>query len=133
MRYLWNFITHYHGGLVNYSDIGRSIGISDMTIRRYLDILEQTFMIRLLRPYHENISKRQVKAPKMYICDSGLFHAALGVREVEWHVHPQKGHSFEGYAIEELIRHIGQEAEYYFWRTQAGAELDFYVLKDGKE
>ncbi|PIZ32694.1 MAG: hypothetical protein COY39_04845 [Alphaproteobacteria bacterium CG_4_10_14_0_8_um_filter_37_21] len=133
MHHLWQFLSHYHGQLVNYSDIGRGIGVSDMTIRRYLDVLEKTFMIRLLLPWHENISKRQVKAPKVYIRDSGLFHSSIGVSEQEWFVHPKKGHSFEGYAIEEIIRHIGSDTRYYFWRTQAGAELDLYVLKDGKK
>lgn len=130
---LWNFLNHYHAQLVNYSDIGRALGVSDMTIRRYLDILSKTFMIRLLEPWHENISKRQVKAPKIYIRDSGLFHTALGVNEKEWHIHPKKGASFEGYAIEEIIRKIGTDAKFYFWRTQAGAELDLFIIKDGKK
>jgi len=130
---LWVFLSHYHGQLVNYSDIGRAIGVSDMTIRRYLDILSKTFMIRLLEPWHENISKRQVKAPKVYIRDSGFFHSTLGVSEKDWHIHPKKGASFEGYAIEEIIRRIGSEAKFYFWRTQAGAELDLYVIKDDKK
>lgn len=133
MHHLWQFLSHYHGQLVNYSDIGRGIGVSDMTIRRYLDVLEKTFMIRFLLPWHENISKRQVKAPKVYIRDSGLFHSSIGVSEQEWFVHPKKGPSFEGYVIEEIIRYIGSDARYYFWRTQAGAELDLYVLKDGKK
>lgn len=130
---LWVFLSHYHGQLVNYSDIGRAIGVSDMTIRRYLDILSKTFMIRLLEPWHENISKRQVKAPKVYIRDSGFFHSTLGVSEKDWHIHPKKGASFEGYAIEEIIRRIGSEAKFYFWRTQVGAELDLYVIKDDKK
>lgn len=130
---LWNFLSHYHGQLVNYSDIGRAIGVSDMTIRRYLDILSKTFMVRLLEPWHENISKRQVKAPKVYIRDSGLFHSTLGVNEQDWHIHPKKRASFEGYAIEEIIRKIGPDARFYFWRTQAGAELDLYVIKDDKK
>ncbi len=90
-------------------------------------------MIRLLEPWHENISKRQVKAPKVYIRDSGIFHSTLGVNEKDWHVHPKKGSSFEGYAIEEIVRKIGSEARFYFWRTQAGAELDLYVIKDDKK
>jgi predicted AAA+ superfamily ATPase len=133
MRHLWNFLSHYHGQLVNYSDIGRSLGVSDMTVRRYLDVLEKTFMVRILRPWHENISKRQVKAPKVYIRDSGLFHSTLGVSENEWHVNPKRGVSFEGYAIEEIIRKLGSDAQVYFWRTQAGAELDLYVIINGKK
>lgn len=130
---LWNFLSHYHAQLVNYSDIGRALGVSDMTIRRYLEILSKTFMVRLLEPWHENISKRQVKAPKVYIRDSGLFHSTLSVNENEWHIHSKKGTSFEGYAIEEITRKIGPDAKYYFWRTQAGAELDLFVLKEGKK
>lgn len=129
---LWHFLSHYHAQLVNYSDIGRALGVSDMTIRRYLDVLSKTFMVRLLEPWHENISKRQVKAPKIYIRDSGLFHTALGVNEKEWHIHPKKGPSFEGYVIEEIIRKIGADAKFYFWRTQAGAELDLFLIKDDK-
>eukprot|EP01035_Chromulina_nebulosa_P037508 gene37508-50627_t len=129
---LWTFLSHYHAQLVNYSDIGRSLGVSDMTVRRYLDVLSKTFMVRLLEPWHENISKRQVKAPKVYIRDSGLFHSTLSIAEKEWYVHPKKGTSFEGYAIEEIIRKTGSEAKFYFWRTQAGAELDLLVIKDGK-
>lgn len=127
---LWNFLIHYHGQLINYSDIGRSLGVSDMTIRRYLDVLSKTFMVRLLEPWYENISKRQVKAPKVYIRDSGLFHSTLGIAEKEWHVHPKKGVSFEGYAIEEIIRKEGPLSKFYFWRTQAGAELDLFVIRD---
>lgn len=130
---LWTILSHYHGQLVNYSDIGRAIGVSDMTIRRYLDVLSKTFMVRLLEPWYENISKRQVKAPKMYIRDSGLFHSTIGANEKDWHIHPKKGASFEGYVIEEIIRKIGFDARFYFWRTQAGAELDLYVIKDGKK
>lgn len=130
---LWTILSHYHGQLVNYSDIGRAIGVSDMTIRRYLDVLSKTFMVRLLEPWYENISKRQVKAPKVYIRDSGLFHSTIGANEKDWHIHPKKGASFEGYVIEEIIRKIGSDARFYFWRTQAGAELDLYVIKDGKK
>lgn len=130
---LWSILSHYHGQLVNYSDMGRSIGVSDATIRRYLDVLSKTFMIRLLEPWHENISKRQVKAPKVYLRDSGLLHSTIGVDEKDWHIHPKKGASFEGYAIEEIIRKIGTDAKCYFWRTQAGAELDLYVIKNNKK
>ena len=132
MRKLWMMLAHCHGQLLNYSDLGRSLGITDMTVRRYMEILEQTFMIRLLQPWHENISKRQVKAPKVYIRDSGLLHALLGIEEEDWYVHPKRGISFEGFAIEEIIRKFVQQAECFFWRTQAGAELDLLVIKNGK-
>lgn len=132
MRRLWMMLAHYHGQLLNYTDLGRSLGITDMTVRRYMEILEQTFMIRLLQPWHENISKRQMKTPKVYIRDSGLLHALLGIGEEDWYVHPKRGASFEGFAIEELIRRFKNDAEYFFWRTQAGAELDLLIVRDGK-
>lgn len=84
-------LTHNHGQLLNYSKLGRSLGLTDMTIKRYTKILEQTFMIRLLKPWYENISKRQVKAPKVYIRDSGILHALLGIHEHDWYVHPKRG------------------------------------------
>ncbi|HJD66005.1 MAG TPA: ATP-binding protein [Rickettsia endosymbiont of Bembidion nr. Transversale] len=133
MRQLWMMLAHNHGQLLNYSELGRSLGLTDMTIRRYTEILEQTFMIRLLKPWHENISKRQVKAPKVYIRDSGILHALLGVNENDWYVHPKRGLSFEGFVIEELIRKFKIDAECFFWRTQTGAELDLLIIKNGKK
>lgn len=133
MRQLWMMIAHCHGQLLNYSELGRSLGITDMTVRRYTQILEETFMIRLLKPFHENISKRQVKAPKIYIRDSGLLHALLGIDEYDWYVHPKRGASFEGFVVEEIIRKFGNDCEYYFWRTQAGSELDLLVIKNGRK
>src|SRR3990167_5028229 len=130
-RHLWSIITHYHGQLVNYSDFALTLGISDMTVRRYTQILAETFLVRLLQPWHENISKRQVKTPKIYIRDSGLYHQSLGLNETDWLINPKKGASFEGYAIEELIRHFGSDNEYYFWRTQVGDELDLLLIKNG--
>lgn len=108
-------LAHNHGQLLNYSELGRSLDLTDMTIRRYTEILEQTFMIRLLKPLHENISKRQVKAPKVYIRDSGILHALLRVNENDWYVHPKRGLSFEGFVIEELIRKFKIDAECFFF------------------
>lgn len=132
MRQLFTMLAHCHGGILNYSDLSRSLGLNDMTIRRYTEILCSTFMIRLLQPWHENITKRQVKSPKIYFKDSGLLHTLLGIHETNWTVHPKRGSSFEGFVLEEIIRHFGSQAEYYFWRTQTGAELDLLMLKDGK-
>lgn len=132
MRQLLLMLAHCHGGILNYSDLGRSLGLNDMTVRRYTEILCSTFMIHLLRPWHENISKRQVKSPKIYFKDSGLLHTLLGVHESNWTVHPKRGISFEGFAIEEVMRHFGTQEDYYFWRTQTGIELDLLMLKDGK-
>ncbi len=126
-------LAHNHGQLLNYSELGRSLGLTDMTIKRYTEILEQTFMIRLLKPWYENISKRQVKAPKVYIRDSGILHALLGIHEHDWYVHPKRSLSFEGFVIEELIRKFKTDAEYFFWRTQTGVELDLLIIKNGKK
>lgn len=132
MRKLWMCLAHYHGGLINYTNLGRLLNTTDITIKRYIEILAQTFMIRVLEPWHENISKRQVKAPKLYIRDTGILHALLGIREEDWYIHPAKGASFEGFVIEEIIRKFGQNAEFFFWRTQVGAELDLLMIKNGK-
>lgn len=132
MRQLLIMLAHCHGGLLNFSDLGRSLGLSDMTIRRYTEILSSTFMIRLLRPWHENISKRQVKSPKIYFKDSGLLHSLMGIHEENWPLHPKRGASFEGFVLEEIIKHFGSQEEYYFWRTQTGVELDLLMIKNGK-
>nr|WP_228368833.1 ATP-binding protein [Rickettsia peacockii] len=126
MRQLWMMLAHNHGQLLNYSELGRSLGLTDMTIKRYTEILEQTFMIRLLKPWYEHISKRQVKAPKVYIRDSGILHALLGIHEHDWYVHPKRGLLFEGFVIEELIRKFKTDAEYFFWRTQTGIRFINY-------
>ena len=134
MRKLWNMTAHYHANLVNYSELGRSLNLSDMTIRKYLHTLESTYMIRLLKPWHENISKRQVKNPKIYMRDSGIFHTLLGVGTEDLTNHPKVGASWEGFALEEIVRfnQLDQE-DCYFWRTHDGAELDLLVLKNGKK
>lgn len=134
MRRFWLMLAHYHGQIFNASEIGKSLGISDHTVRRYLDILAGTFMIRILSPWHENLGKRQVKSPKIYFRDSGILHALLGIQsEEDLSNHPRLGSFWEGYALEEICRQMGSIPEdCYFWRTQAGAELDLLILKDGK-
>lgn len=128
----WNMLAHYHGQTWNGAEAARSFGISEMTARRYLDILEGVFMIRLLQPWHANLHKRQVKSPKMYFRDSGLLHYLLGIRkELDLYTHPKIGASWEGYAIEETIKALAPD-EAYFWRTYNGAELDLLLLKDGR-
>jgi predicted AAA+ superfamily ATPase len=100
-------------------------------VRSYLDVLE-VFMLRQLQPWHANLSKRQVKSPKIYVRDSGLLHYLLGIRsELDLHTHPKSGASWEGYAIEEVIKTLAPD-EAYFWATHAGAELDLLLLKDGR-
>ena len=124
LRRFWLMVSHYHGQTLNLSELGRSFGVSDHTIRRYLEILSGTFMIRLLPPWHANVGKRLVKAPKLYIRDSGLFHALHTIATpVELESHPKLGASWEGFAMEQALR-LMEVAHPYFWRTHTGAELD---------
>ena len=124
LRRFWVMVSHYHGQVLNLSELGRSFGVSDHTVRRYLEILSGTFMIRLLPPWHANVGKRLVKAPKLYIRDSGLFHTLHTIATpVQLESHPKLGASWEGFAMEQAIRLMGV-AHPHFWRTHAGAELD---------
>jgi len=131
MRFL-TMLAHYHGQTWNAAEASRSFGVSDMTVRRYLNILEGVFMIRVLQPWYANIHKRQVKSPKIFFRDSGLLHTLLGIHsELDLYTHPKIGASWEGYAIEEIIKAVRPD-EAYFWGTHNGAELDLLLLKDGK-
>jgi uncharacterized protein len=133
MRRFWTMLAHYHGQTWNAAEIAGSMGVSALTMRRYLDLLTHTFMIRQLQPWHENIGKRQVKAPKIYFRDSGLFHSLIGIKfEADLLTHPKIGASWEGYAIEEALRHY-QPDEQYFWATHNGAELDLLMFKEGEK
>ena len=127
-------LTSYHGNLFNSSEIGKSLGIAHTTARSYLDILTGTFMSRELTPWYENIQKRQRKAPKVYFRDSGIFHALLGANSYsELEVHPKLGASWEGFALEEIIRfHKAGLGEVYYWNIHGQAELDLLIIKDGK-
>ena len=133
MRRFWAMLAHYHGQTWNAADPARSLGVSEPTVRKYLDWLTGTFMVRQLQPWHENIDKRQVKAPKIYFRDTGLLHELLGIRdEAALETHPRSGASWEGFAIEQILR-IAQPDEAYFWATYAGAELDLLMIKDGRK
>jgi len=134
LRRFWTMLTHYHGQISNFSELGASLGISHTTIRRYLDILTGTFMIRQLQPWFENIGKRQVKSPKIYFRDSGILHSLLGIsNRKELENHPKLGSSWEGFALEEVIRfHEATSDEAYFWGVHNQAELDLMILKNGK-
>ncbi len=133
MRRFWMMAAHYHGQTWNSSEIGRSLGLSDKTMLHYLRILEQTFMVRLLQPWFANIGKRVVKASKFYIRDSGLFHALMGLKDQkELLRHPKLGASWEGFALEEVLKHTGAGRNAYFWGTHGGAELDL-LLTDGNK
>lgn len=134
MRRFWAMLAHYHGQIFNASEIGRSINVSYKTSDRYLDILTGTFMIRRLSPWFENLSKRQVKSPKIYFRDSGLLHTILGLEnQYDLLNHPKLGASWEGMALEQVIKNMGVENDdCYFWATQGGAELDLLIFKNSK-
>lgn len=134
MRRLWVILAHYHGNILNYSDIGRSLAISDTTVRRHIDVLQGSFMVRILKPWFENIHKRQVKSPKIYIRDSGLLHALLDINMQQVPMHPKTGASWEGFALEEVIRiHQVDQEDCYFWSTTGEAELDLLLIKQGQK
>lgn len=128
----WTMVAHYHGGVWSAADPARSLGVSEPTVRRYLDLMTGLFLVRQLPPWHENLGKRQVKSPKVYVRDSGLLHALLGLGTArELLSHPKAGASWEGYAIEEAIDVARPDAAY-FWGTHGGAELDLLLMKGGK-
>jgi predicted AAA+ superfamily ATPase len=128
----WTMVAHCHGGIWSAADPARSLGIGESTVRRYLDLLTGLLVVRQLQPWHENLSKRQVKAPKVFIRDSGLLHVLLGIRtEQDLLAHPKSGASWEGYAIEEVLYELEPD-QAYFWATHQGAELDLLLLKDGR-
>lgn len=134
LRRFWVMLSHYHTQILNYSELGRSFGISDMSIRKYTDILEGTFMIRVLQPWHGNLKKRLVKRPKIYIRDSGIFHSLISIETEEQLLsHPKLGASWEGFAMECVARIIQKDGHpIYFWRTHGGAEVDLFWQKSGK-
>lgn len=134
VRRLWTMVAHYHGNNVNYSELGRSLSLSDNTIRRYLHLLQSTFMIRLLKPWFANIKKRQIKSPKIYIRDSGIMHALLGYNGEELIMHPKVGASWEGFALEEIIKFLNVDNDdCYYWATSNQAELDLFINHYGKK
>jgi len=132
LRRFWTMIAHFHGQVWNAAEFARSLGRSEGTARRYLDILTGAYMVRQLPPWYENMKKRQVKSPKIYIRDSGLLHALLTLdSEKSLFQHPKFGASWEGFALEQVLKITGVQ-DVYFWGTHAGAELDLLVIKGGK-
>ena len=132
MHRFWTILAHYHGQTWNAAEPARALGISEPTVRRYLDILTGVFMIRQLQPWHANLNKRQVKAPKIYFRDTGLLHYFLGIRtERDLLTNPKCGASWEGYAIEQILN-LTDPDEAYFWATHGGAELDLLLFKNGR-
>jgi predicted AAA+ superfamily ATPase len=132
MHRFWTMVSHFHGQIWNSSEVAGSLGVSPNTARSYLDALTQTFMIRQLQPWHENIGKRQVKSPKIYFRDSGLFHRLQGIPSWDaMQTHPKLGASWEGFALEETLRAAAPD-EAYFWAVHSGSELDLLMFRGGK-
>jgi uncharacterized protein len=134
MHRFWTMLSHYHGQIWNASEFARSFGVADTTVRNYLDLLSSALVVHQLQPWHENISKRQVKAPKVYLADSGLLHTLLNLKTLmDLEGHPKVGASWEGFAMGEVIRCLRvRRDECYFWATHGGAELDLLVSRGRK-
>jgi predicted AAA+ superfamily ATPase len=132
LRRLWTMIAHWHGQTWNASEIARALGEAHVTVKRHLDALTGALMVRQLQPWFENVAKRQVKAPKVYVRDAGLLHTLLDLASpATLDAHPKVGASWEGFVLEDLIALTGERNAYY-WRTQAGAELDLLLLLRGR-
>lgn len=132
MRRFWTMLAHYHAQTWNASELSRAMGVSDKTVRGYLDILTGAFMVRQLQPWYENISKRQVRAPKVYLRDSGILHSLLDIQDRHSLLgHPKVGASWEGYVIEQVLQ-ILRPSEAYYWAVHNSAELDLLLFHKGK-
>ena len=132
LRRFWNMLAHYHGQIWNAAELARAMAVNESTVRRYLDLLTGVFMVRQLPPWFENLGKRQVKAPKVYLRDSGLLHSLLGIaNQHDLEHHPKVGASWEGYAVEEVLKAV-QPDEAYYWATYSGAEIDLVLFKRGR-
>jgi len=131
LRRFWIMLAHYHGQIWKASEFARSLGVSEPTVKSWLDILSGAYMVRQVQPWYENLQKRQVKAPKIFIRDSGLLHALLSLQGSEIQNNPKLGASWEGFVIEQIINRL-KTRDYYYWRTHAGLELDLLVMKNGK-
>ena len=132
LRRFWTMIAHYHGQVWNAAEFARSLGSSEKTARSYFDLLAGVYVIRQLQPWHENLGKRQVKAPKMYVRDTGLLHTLLSLETYrELSGHPKLGASWEGFCMEQVLAMTGAESTYY-WSTYSGAEIDLLVFRGGR-
>jgi len=132
LRRFWTMTAHYHGQIWNAAELGRSMDVSPNTVRHYMDILNGAYVLRVLPPWYENLKKRQVKSPKVYVRDSGLLHFLLGIGSTSaLRSNPRYGASWEGFAIEQTLAIFG-ERDAYFWGTQRGAELDLLLLRQGR-
>ena len=131
LRRFWTMLAHYHGQVWNASEFARSFGVTNKTVNHYLDVLSSAFVVNVLQPWHENLKKRQVKAPKVYFSDTGLLHSLLRLTTMpDLTSHPKVGVSWEGFVIHQVIQQLGvSPQESYFWATHAGAELDLLVVR----
>ncbi len=128
----WSMLAHYHGQIWNAAELARAMVASPGAVNHYRDILAGTFMLRVLPPWHENLKKRQVKSPKVYLRDSGLLHHFLRIENLaQLRAHPRYGASWEGFALEQTLMQFG-ESDAYFWSTQRGAELDLLLIRQGR-
>ena len=134
LRRFWTMLAHYNGQIWNASEFGRSFGVADTTVRNYLDLLSSALVVRQLLPWHENIKKRQVKAPKVYLADTGILHTLLNLRTLkDLEGHPKIGASWESFVLEQVVRRLGaHREECFFWATHTGAELDLLVVRGRK-
>lgn len=132
IRRFWAMVAHYHAQVWNAAEPARSLGISESSVRRYLDFLTDAYLLRQLQPWFENLGKRQIRSPKVYVRDSGLLHTLLGIRSrSELLLHPKLGASWEGFLLEQVLR-LSRPDEAYFWATHQGAELDLLMFKHGR-
>jgi len=132
MLRFWSMLANYQGQVWNAAEPARSLGIGETTVRRYLELLQGIFMVRLLLPWHENLGKRQIKSPKIYFRDTGLLHQLMGVRTPrDLLCHPRMGASWEGFVVEQILSAKNPD-EAYFWRTHNGAELDLFLIQKGR-
>jgi predicted AAA+ superfamily ATPase len=134
LRRFWSMLSHYHGNIFNASELGRSLNLADTTVKKYLDILSGTFVIRQLQPWFYNTKKRLIKRPKIYFRDSGLYHSFLNVNNIEeLYGSPKLGASWEGFALEQVILHLGlNEEDVFFWAVHTGAEIDLIYHNQAK-
>jgi uncharacterized protein len=134
LRKFWSMLAHYHGQIINYSELASSFGLSEYTVKKYIDVLSGTFMVRTLQPWFVNIGKRLVKKPKVYIRDSGILHSLLSIDSTDALAsHNKLGASWEGFALETTAQALNkQEDELFFWRTHAGNETDLFWQEHGK-
>lgn len=132
LRRFWTMVAHFHGQILNQAELARALGSAEPTARRYLDILSGTYVVRQLTPWFENLKKRQVKSPKIYVRDAGILHALLGIASPEGlQAHPKLGASWEGFCLEQILSLTGDRAAY-FWATHSGAELDLLLFHQGQ-